>query len=223
MTNEETIKSSWASKTGAVVRIPLLVVFTAVFAGKAAKQLGWLSEENLKMLDPLISPSASLKMLFSLGLIFVGLMSVKTVVDDKKAKAAWRFRIVLSAFFILYAYVVTHGLIPMEEVAPRIDFKGVLCVATFSVISFFCLVGRYRLFLISSWLFMVWVGFPQMEKRMTFLEMMLEPLSLERAAYFGLAVVFLTLLSPRALQMFHVSASEYKAPAPLLFKKGFPF
>lgn len=224
MENQETPKeeSSKLGKLGRMLRIPLMVVFAVVFVGKLGKQLAWFSEDTLKMLDPLIDPSNSLKLLFSICLVLVGTMSVSKA-GEKEVARIKRFRVVLALFFAAYAYVVTRGLVPLPEVAPRIDFKGVLCVAAGTMIAIFCLLGRYRLFLLSVWIFMIWIAFPQMEKRLTFLEMMLEPIALERVTYFGMAAIFITLMTSRAMRAFSASTREYEQPAPMLFKKGFPF
>lgn len=219
---EKQTQESWIGKVGRAIRIPLMVVFAAVFIAKVGKHWEWFSEDNIKLLDPLIDPSTSLKLLFSIGLFLMGAVGVKKA-DEKEEGRIKRMRVALAVFFAAYAYVVAQGLVPLPDVAPRIEFKGVLAVAAGTVIAFFCLIGRYRIFLLSVWLFMIWVAFPQMEKRLTFLEMMLEPLAMERATYYGMAGIFLILMTNRALRAFSDSVSEYKLPAPMFFKKGFPF
>ena len=133
------------------------------------------------------------------------------------------FRLALALFFFIYTYIVAVNLVPLPDQAPRIDFKGVFCVTAGMVIAWQCLVGRYRLFLVATWLFILWVGLPQMQKRITFLEMMLEPTSITTVAHYALGLVLLLLLSPRALQTFSAAAGEYQPQRPMLFRKGLPF
>ena len=114
-------------------------------------------------------------------------------------------------------------MIPLPDEPPRINRWGLMCVTIGLVIAYHCLVSRYRLFLFSIWMFYLGSAGGQMEKRIKFLEMMLEPKTLELLAYHGLGLLFLMLLLPKALKTFNQSVQSYQpAPAPL-FRKGFPF
>ncbi len=133
-----------------------------------------------------------------------------------------RFRIFLGCYFFLYAYVVAVGLIPLPDEPPRINFWGVFLVSVGMVIALQCLVSRSRLFhlIVLGYLF---IAQAQMGKRIKFLEMMLEPTSVEVVARYSLALLFVVLCSERAFRTFDQPWRTIENAAPPLFKKGFPF
>lgn len=131
-------------------------------------------------------------------------------------------RIVLAIYFLLYAFIVATGMIPLEEQAPRIDSLGLFCVVAGFVIAFHCLVSRYRLFLIGVWVFIP-LAIHQMEKRVRFLEMMLESYSVETILLYSLYAMLIVLISPLALRQFNLPASAYRKSKDLLLNKGIPF
>lgn len=210
---------------------PIVSILAFSFLFRLGNEFQWFSN---KLPDPLpdlfkqiLKPGGWVLFLFSVLLVvFVRRARVPVVtfrmisVDGHKIDL---FRLSLAVFFFLYAYIVAKGLIPLPDQAPRIDFRGVLCVTAGMVIAWFCLVSNYRLFLTGTWLFILWVAIPQMEKRLNFLEMMLEPTSIEKVTFYGLALVMVVLMLPRAMQTFSAHSEEYKVDQPMLFKKGLPF
>ena len=202
---------------------PLLSIYLLFFTASLAQEFEWLPES----LKELAETGFRGRALFAMtAAFFIGSLpssSMHTQGADKEPGKLNRFRIFLSFFFFLYAYVVAQGMIPLPDEPPRINFRGVFCATAGLVIAYHCLVSRYRLFLVSVWLFIPMVAFAQMEKRIKFLEMMLEPMAIEKAAYYGIGLVYVVLLSPKALQTFDKSVREYRKRNPILFKKGFPY
>lgn len=132
------------------------------------------------------------------------------------------FRVSLSFFFLLYAYIVAKGLLPLPDEPPRINFWGTTCLVGGVTAAFYCLVSEFRFFLVGLWLFIP-IAMSQMNTKIRFLEMMLEPHNVHIAAQYGLFAVFLALISPVALRTFHKPVSAYGAPRNLLLQKGIPF
>ncbi len=132
------------------------------------------------------------------------------------------FRVSLCLFFLLYAYIVAKGLLPLPDEPPRINFWGSACLVGGLVAAFYALVSQFRFYLIYMWLFLP-IAMSQMNTKIRFLEMMLEPHNVHIAAQYGLFAVFLALISPVAFRTFHKPVSAYRPPRNLLLQKGIPF
>jgi len=105
------------------------------------------------------------------------------------------------AYFCIYTYVVIHSLIPLPDQPPRIEFLGVTCVTTGLVLAIGSLIGRHAGF--------YWLGlcfFPiaalQLIDKIKFLEMMLEPFTIERITRYSLGLMLLLWLSPPVHRLF---------------------
>ena len=131
-------------------------------------------------------------------------------------------RVPLSLYFLLYTYVVARGLVPLPDEPPRINFWGIFCATCGFVIALHFLVGRYRLFLCSVLVFLPIAAW-QLSKRIRFLEMMLQPMDLEKVVWYSLGFVGLALLMPSAWAVFDKPLGDYKRSRPLFFNKGIPF
>ena len=131
-------------------------------------------------------------------------------------------RCLLALYFLIYVYVVAHGLVPLPDQPPRIDFWGLLCITAGFVIAFHVMMSRYRLFWLSILVFIPFAA-RQLWKRSRFLEMMLESNDVEKTTMWTLGLIFLVLLTPRVFRMFNKPAREFKARPPLVYRKGFPF
>lgn len=104
-------------------------------------------------------------------------------------------------YFCIYTYVVVQSLVPLPDQPPRIEFLGVTCVAGGLVLAIASLIGRHRGF--------YWLGlcfFPlaalQMIEKIKFLEMMLEPFTIERITRYSLGLILLLWLSPPVNRLF---------------------
>jgi hypothetical protein len=132
------------------------------------------------------------------------------------------YRVSLCVFFLIYAYIVAKGLIPLPDEPPRINFWGTACTTFGVVAAYYCLVSEYRMFLVGLWLFIP-LAMSQMNTKIRFLEMMLEPHNPQIATQYGLFAVFLALISPVAMRTFHKPTSAYRSHHNLLLQKGIPF
>lgn len=128
-------------------------------------------------------------------------------------------RVLLCIYFLLYAYVVAIGMIPLPDQPPRIDFFGVFCSSLGVVIAYHMLTSSYRLFLVGVWAFLP-LAISQMNDKLRFLEMMLEPKLLQTTVAYSLYGIFLLLISPVAFRLFNKSVKEYNPPRHLLLQKG---
>ncbi|CAM2065941.1 hypothetical protein SCOR_11215 [Sulfidibacter corallicola] len=143
------------------------------------------------------------------------------------ARSSGRFkpeslRILLAAFFLVFAFVWAQGLVPLMDEPPRVKYRELFFTATGLVFALQCLVNRYRGF----WFMLVIycpLSFMYLGDRIKFLEMMLEPTLNEQVLQYCLAGVLLTLLTPRAWRLFPRKFADYRPEPPLLFRRGFPF
>lgn len=147
--------------------------------------------------------------------------------EEKKSQVPKRsgfqsLRILLCGYFILYSYIVARGMVPLPDEPRRINFWGLFCVITGMVIAFQVLVNRLRLFQLSIIAFLPLAAW-QLAGRTKFLEMMLEPNTIEKTTRYTLAVILLVMLMPRVFRLFSMSIKDYKASRPMFFKKGIPF
>lgn len=133
------------------------------------------------------------------------------------------YRIILSLYFFTLTYIISKQLIPFPDETPKINFSLLAAAVLAFVIALQMLVNRYRLFLWVVLFGYIPFAFNQVSERIKFLEMMLESISQPRIAQLSLGVVFLALLTPKALETFSLSLKERKAHKPLFFSKGFPF
>lgn len=131
-------------------------------------------------------------------------------------------RVVLAIYFLLYAFIVAKGLIPLEEQAPRINALGLTCVVAGFVIAFHCLTSTYRLFLVAVLVFIP-IAVHQINGRIRFLEMMLEPYTVETILKYSLYGVMLLFITPKMFKSFSTPASAYKKSQKLLLGKGIPY
>ena len=131
-------------------------------------------------------------------------------------------RFVLALFFVVYAYVAGRGLLPLPDEPPRIKFLEVFCASLAMVIAYHALVSRARAFPLLVCGFLM-IAHQQLAGRVRFLEMMLESHRVEQLLQYGLGIVFLVLLSPRALRMFQQPIGAQLENRPLLVRKGIPF
>ncbi|MDJ0836988.1 MAG: hypothetical protein QNK37_10760 [Acidobacteriota bacterium] len=129
------------------------------------------------------------------------------------------FRLTLAVYFFLYAYIVARSLVPLPDEPPRINFWGVFCVTGGVVIGYHCLTSSFRLFLVGIWLFIP-IGYWQLGKKIKFLEMMLEPKTIQVVTQYSLGIVLFVLLMPKAFRTFHKGVSEYRRSDLLFLKKG---
>lgn len=132
------------------------------------------------------------------------------------------FRLVFALFFLIYTYVVARGLIPMPDETPRIKALGVFCIAGGFVVAFHFLTSSYRLFLVGTWFFIP-IAIHELQGRVRFLEMMLEPYQVEKITLFALHIILLALLSPLAMRSFTRTSDTFSHPKQLLLGKGIPF
>ena len=146
--------------------------------------------------------------------------------SDEKSKSPLirldTFRLTLAIYFFLYAYIVARSLVPLPDEPPRINFWGVFCVTGGIVIGYHCITSSYRLFQVSIWLFMP-LAYWQLGKKIKFLEMMLEPKTIQVVTQYSLGLILFVLLMPKAFRVFNKSASEYQRADLLYLKKGVRF
>jgi hypothetical protein len=205
-----------------------LSVYSITWFVWLAMELEYLPEE-IAGLTWLLEPGFSIKALFTLVLWFaVGSIPVQDRGHAGKPMkhnlSKWDgYRAFLAFFFFLLSWVVAQGMVPLPDEPPRIQFTGVFCTVSGLVIAFHCLISRSRMALRLTWVFVIWFAFPQLEKRLKFLEMMLEPTLLVKVTYFSLGFVMITLLLPRALQTFDRLGLAMEDDEPRIFNKGFPF
>ena len=132
----------------------------------------------------------------------------------------------LATWFLLFAFFVALGMRPLPDEPPRINFFGLFCTVGALVIAVQFMLSRYRLFLIGILPFL-FLCFRYLNKRIRFLEMMLEPNLVERTLQWCLPgiglILILMLIFSRPKSMFPRKAGDYKAPEPLFFKNGIPF
>ena len=128
-------------------------------------------------------------------------------------------RILLSFYFLIYTYIVAQGMIPLPDQPARINFFAVFCVTMGLVIAFHCLASSYRLFLIGIWAFMPF-AIQQLNGKIRFLEMMLEPRQVQVILSYSLYGVLVMLLTPKVLLTFNKPVREYNPPRNLLLQKG---
>lgn len=207
---------------------PALALYTLVWLLLLAMELSIIPKE-FNGWDWLFEPGFFLKGLYTLVLWFsAGSLPVH---DRERAGRPMKhnlikwdgYRATLALFFFLLAWVLATAMIPLPDEPPRIQFKGVLCSSLGLVIAFHCLTSRSRLFLRLTWVYIIWLAFPQLQKRLKFLEMMLEPTVLIKVTSFSLGLVLITLLLPRALQTFDRIGSGSNPKETAFLKKGFPF
>ena len=132
------------------------------------------------------------------------------------------FRLSLAAYFVLYVYIVAHSLIPLPDEPPRINFWGVFCVVGGLVIAYHCLTSSYRLFLVSTWGFLL-IAHWQLGKKIKFLEMMLEAKTIESVTRYSLGIIMLALLTPKAFRLFSKASKDFVRKKQLTTRKGFLF
>lgn len=131
-------------------------------------------------------------------------------------------RVALAAYFFVYAYIVARSLIPLPDQSLRIDFRGLMCVVLGLVIGFHCLTSSYRLFQIGTWFFLL-MAYGQLTKKIKFLDMMLEPQTIETVTRYSIGLIMLVLLSPQAFRLFSKPASEYRRGKLLFVKRGYNY
>ncbi len=219
---------TWLNQAAKPILALLFLFFLLRWLLMVSLQLNQLPEDLAAKVSDWIQLGSYL--LFSLscllGFVMLFAWPAPEQVADHKSSKLWHFdlfRSSLALFFVLYAFVVAKGMIPLPDEPPRINKWGLFCVTLGLVIAFHCLVSRYRLFLFSIWMFYLWSAQGQMEKRIKFLEMMLEPRNIEVITYHGLGLVFLLLLLPKSLKTFNKSVKAYHPTPSPVFRKGFPF
>ncbi len=132
------------------------------------------------------------------------------------------FRIFLGLYFLIYAYVVGIGMIPLPDEPPRIHFLSLFCLVGGVVIAYHSLTSRFRLFQMGVWLFIP-IAIKQLHGKIRFLEMMLEPNAIQQTTQYSLVLVHLILLTPQAFRTFNRSAKEYQHSKPLVVGEGVRF
>lgn len=219
--------SSFMSKAGQWIWGPTVSLVFFILIMSIAGEFQYIKENHIEILEAFswfLEPTTFGKLLFSIAVILIARNDIMPG-PIEESDSFFRFdlfRTLLAAFFFLYAWVVAQSMIPLQDQAPRIEFNGILGASLGLVIAWHCLTTRFRIFLVGSCLFSIWVAFPQLEKKLRFLEMMLEPLLLEKVTYYGLGVVMLVMLTPKALSVFNRSTQDYTAKKPLFFG-NFPF
>lgn len=132
-------------------------------------------------------------------------------------------RCTLCLFFLVYAYIIAQGLMPLPDEPPRIKFKELFCVVCGLVIAYYALVSRYRIFIPLVLLFLIWPARIQLNERIEFLQMMLEPHRPENILRWALIGVGLLIILPKSWRLFKASLKEAKIVRPRIFQQGFRF
>lgn len=131
-------------------------------------------------------------------------------------------RLLLSAYFCIYCYVVANSLIPLPDQPPRIEFLGVAAITGGIILAIACLIAQHRGF----W----WLGlcfFPiaalQLIDKMKFLEMMLEPFTIERVTRYSLGLLLVLWFTPPIRRLFPITSNQSGQSKAKLLPSGLPF
>lgn len=127
---------------------------------------------------------------------------------------------IAGVWFLVYLIVIAHGLQPLPDEPPRINFHGVANITGALVLAVAMFFDRSHGLQLGSLVFLAY-AYWFIGERIQYFQMMLEPHRLEQNVQSSILVIALLLIVP-SWRHFSSDQSE-RPPGPMLLKKGIPF